>query len=208
MFPIDRRAGKGAIVLLIAGILSFLYIKLLAVLIFCVLGFHLAFFRDPVRTIPVGDYPVSPADGKVVEISPVEEPQFLKGKAVKIGIFLSIFNAHVNRAPEAGRIAYLQYKPGKFLNVLDKKSVNLNESNWIGIEGARRVLVRQISGAIARRIFWDVRLEDQVRRGDKVGIICYGSRTECFLPAENFQVAVKLGDLVKAGETVLGVWTS
>ncbi len=143
----------------------------------------------------------------MVEVSQVTEDRFLKGKALKVGIFLSLFDAHINTSPCRGEIKYLQYQPGKFLNVLRKESVNRNESHWIGIEaGGRRVLVRQIAGAIARRIYWDVRLNQGVERGQKIGIICYGSRVECYLPEDAFRLKIKMGDHVKAGETLLGEW--
>lgn len=175
---------------------------------FVLLAGHFLFFRDPVRRAAGPEGPVSPADGKVVEISSCHEERFLKAKAVKIGIFLSIFDPHVNRAPEGGTISYLKYEPGKFLNALKQQSVNLNESNWIGIEAARKILLRQIAGAIARRIYWDVRLQERVDRGAKLGIICYGSRVECYFPHDQFQPSVRLGDRVKAGQTILGAWKS
>ena len=204
---IDRRALPGTILLLTAtfalGILS----RHLLIVGFVVTLCHLLFFRDFKRKIPAGDKPVSPADGLVVDISECFENRYLKEGAVKIGIFLSIFDPHVNRAPVTGKITYLQYVPGKFLNALDKESVKLNESNWIGIEKSDlRVLVRQISGAIARRIYCDVSLGQSVERTGKLGIICYGSRTECYVPKKRFKPAIQIGNRVKAGVTILGDW--
>ena len=211
MMPIkiDRRGLKGALILCSAALLFLLilqnrtatYLFLLAALL------HLAFFRDPFRKIPPGNIAVSAADGLVVEIDSVNEARFLKEEAIKIGIFLSIFDPHLNRAPTAGEVKYLSYEPGKFLNVLNKESVKVNESNWIGIEQDNiRVLVRQIAGAIARRIHCDVKMGEKVEKGQKMGIICYGSRTECYFPKRLFRSTIKVGQRVKAGETILGEW--
>ncbi|MBI3314221.1 MAG: phosphatidylserine decarboxylase [Candidatus Omnitrophica bacterium] len=205
---LDQRVWFGAVVCLIGLIVARLIFdspRIIPIGLILLAG-HLIFFRDPVRK-PLGAAgPLSPADGKIVEISSCYEERFLKANAVKIGIFLSIFDAHVTFAPQAGIIGYLQYEPGKFLNAIDRKSVNFNESNWIGIDGSEKVLVRQIAGTIARRIFWDVGLQDKIERGTKLGIICYGSRVECYLPSDRFQPSVQRGEKVKAGETILGVW--
>ena len=208
---VDRRAVKGALILSVLGILAFLFIsKALSAILFLFLICHVAFFRDPKRNLPAGNAPVSPADGTVVEISEVFEDRFLKEHAVKIGMFLSVFVPHVNRAPVDGTVRYLNYRPGKFLNALKKDSVNLNESNWIGTEqaGEKKTLIRQIAGAIAKRICCDVSLGQNLKRGEKVGIICYGSRMECYLPKRYFKSTLRLGDKVKAGETILGEWLS
>ncbi len=212
--PIDRRATLGACVILLfslvlglVGLRHFL-ITLTEIVLFCC---HLAFFRDPARkTDGAGQASVlSPAQGKVVEITEVLEDDYLHQPALKVGIFLSVFDVHVTRAPRGGSVKYLRYVPGKFLNALNPRSARENESNSIGIEEAgRQFLVRQITGAIARRIFCDVQVDSQVQRGDKLGMICYGSRVECYLPVKDFRLQVKLGDRVKAGETILGEWIS
>jgi phosphatidylserine decarboxylase len=186
---------------------SCLLFPLLCFLWFFLLAAHGAFFRDPNRIPPPGDAVLSPADGTVSEVSAVFEDRFLKEEAVKIGIFLSVFVPHVNRAPAEGVVRYLRYEPGKFLNALSKKSAQENESNWIGIEQAEKcILMRQIAGAIARRIHCDVRMEQVLTRGERVGIICYGSRAECYVPKRFFRVSVHVGDNMKAGETILGEW--
>ena len=206
--PLDPRVRKGLFILLPIFFVAWIFSRPLEFFAFFFLCFHLFFFRDPKRKIPAGRDPVSPADGEVVDISSEFEERYLKEEAVKIGMFLSIFVPHVNRSPAEGTVGYLEYVPGKFLNALNKESVKLNESNWIGIEeGKRRILFRQISGAIARRIHWDIRLGQSVKRGDKVGIICYGSRVECFIPKKDFQLKIRIGDHVKAGETILGEWS-
>jgi phosphatidylserine decarboxylase len=211
MVPIDPRVWPGVLILLVVLMLvrRRFSLRKLSWLVLLVLGFHLSFFRDLPRQIPPGDFPVSPADGKVVEISSVYEDRYLHEEAIKIGIFLSIFNSHVNRCSIGGEVGYQHYEAGKFLNALRKESVNFNESNRIGIEqGGKRVLIRQISGAIARRIYWDIEPGQRVERGQKLGIICYGSRVECFFPKRSFDPIIKIGQSVKAGTTILGEWKS
>lgn len=205
---IDSRSCRGAIlILLLAGILGFVFHSLAVVIFLMIfLAAHLAFFRDPLRK-PAGKGVVSPADGKVVEVSFCDEPRFIGGKAVKIGIFLSIFDVHVNRMPWRGTLEWQEHMPGLFLNALDPDAALKNESNWLGFrDGKRAFVVRQISGLIARHIYWDVQKGDTLQQGDKVGIICYGSRAELYLPADVFQASVQLGDAVKSAETVLGGW--
>lgn len=207
--PIDHRVLPGAVLLLVLLVAFFFLSKPFLVVVLLLLVFHIAFFRDPARELPGDLGPLSPADGTVAEVTPVYEPRFIDGKAVKIGIFLSIFNVHVTRASSGGVVKYLKYEPGKFLNALNEDSVNKNESNWIGIEqNGKKVLIRQIAGVIARRIRCDVKEGSEVARGGKLGIICYGSRAECFVPAHVFRPTVKKGDKVKAGETILGEWLS
>ncbi|HNV85771.1 MAG TPA: phosphatidylserine decarboxylase [Candidatus Omnitrophota bacterium] len=205
--PIDARVLPGAAILLALAAVSYLVFRSSWVTagLLIILALHMAFFRDPQRRIPAGNGFVSPADGEIVEISTVSEDRYLKEKAVKIGIFLSVLNVHVNRAPAGGTVEYIQYEPGKFLNALKKESVNMNESNWIGFREAEdRILVRQIAGTIARRIHCDVKTGESVGRGQKIGIICYGSRTECYIPERIFKPTVCVGEKVKAGENILG----
>jgi phosphatidylserine decarboxylase len=166
------------------------------------------FFRDPPRTIPAGDHlVVSPADGKVVEIAELDHDEFVGGPAVRIGIFLSIFNVHINRSPIAARVIGLRYKPGKCLNALRPESARENEQLAIHIEGNhaphRRMVVRQITGAIARRIVCWLKPGDELAVGEQFGMIKLGSRTEIVMPKEvGLQIRVKIGDKVKAGTTV------
>jgi len=167
------------------------------------------FFRDPPRRIPQEPgLAVSPADGKISEITRLAHDEFIGGPAVRIGIFLSIFNVHLNRAPMAARVVALRYSPGKFLNATKPESALENESMWIGLEDEspphRRIVVRQIAGAYARRIVCALRPGEVVRRGAKIGMIKLGSRTELILPDEpGLRVEVKPGDRVKAGSSVL-----
>ena len=166
------------------------------------------FFRDPVRQIPQGPNEiVSPADGTIVEITPLEHYDFLDGPAVRIGIFLSIFNVHVNRAPRDVRVIDMHYHPGEFLNAMNPESALRNEFMWIGFEEInapqRKLAVRAISGLIARRIVCAVRPGQEVQRGEKFGMIKLGSRTELILPRDSVRVEVALQQEVQAGSTVL-----
>jgi phosphatidylserine decarboxylase len=179
-------------------------------LIPCVpLGLLLYFFRDPPRRIPEAPgLLVSPADGTVAEVSDVEHEDFIGGPAVRIGIFLSIFNVHINRAPCAARVIKLRYHPGAFLNALKPESAVRNENMWIGLEEQeyphRPMIVRQISGAIARRIVCALKPGQTLARGEKFGMIKLGSRTELIVPKEeHLRVEVKVGQAVLGGETVL-----
>ena len=177
---------------------------LLAFVLLVVALWVVYFFRDPERTGPRGDrFVVSPADGRVVMITEVEEPAFLHSKAIRISIFMNIFNVHVNRYPVSGEVAYLHYNPGKFLNAASEKSSLENEQMSVGIEsGGRKVLVRQIAGLIARRIANYARVGDSAMQGERMGIIRFGSRVDVFLPTDA-KVIAKLGDTPAAGSTVL-----
>jgi len=167
------------------------------------------FFRDPTRRIPQAPgVLVAPADGKVVSIDRLEHDEFIGGPAVRIGIFLSIFNVHLNRAPCDARAVALRYQPGKFLNALNPDSALENENLWIGLEqtepAGRRMVVRPIAGAIARRIVCPLRTGDRLRRGEKLGMIKLGSRTELIVPeTEDLYIEVRLGQRVKAGSTIM-----
>ncbi len=169
------------------------------------------FFRDPPRRVPDGPGQlVAPADGRVVEITPLEHDEFIGGPAVRIGIFLAIFNVHLNRVPERARVIELRYHPGEFLNALNPESAVRNESMWIGLEETaephRRMVVRQISGLIARRIVNTLRPGQVVERGDRLGMIKLGSRTELIVAAEGLDVRVSCGQSVQAGKTVMAVY--
>jgi phosphatidylserine decarboxylase len=162
------------------------------------------FFRDPERTGPRGDQVViAPADGKVVLISEVDEPAFMKGRAKRISIFMNVFDVHVNRYPVSGTVKYLQYNAGKFLNAAGEKSSLENEQMSVGIETPRgRVLVRQIAGLIARRIVTYSKLGEQVQQAQRMGLIRFGSRVDVFLPLDAI-VRVNVGDVTIAGTTII-----
>lgn len=163
-----------------------------------------SFFRDPERPGARGDQIViSPADGKVVLVTEVDEPTFVKGRAQRISIFMNIFNVHVNRYPVSGVVQYVQVNPGKFLNAVAPEASLENEQTSVGIEaGSNRILVRQIAGLIARRIVTYSRVGDQAKQGERMGMIRFGSRVDVFLPLDA-TLRVKPGDVSFAGVTVL-----
>ena len=163
------------------------------------------FFRDPERTGQRGpSLVVSPADGKLIMITEVDEPAFIKGRALRLSIFMNVFNVHVNRYPVDGAVQYVHYNKGKFLNAAAEKSSLENEQMSVGIEsGKYRILVRQIAGLIARRIVTYSKVGDSVKQGSRMGIIRFGSRVDVFLPVAT-KLHAKLGDVTLAGVTVLG----
>lgn len=167
------------------------------------------FFRNPRRTAPSGPgLIVSPADGRVVAIEELPQHQYVGGPAVQIGIFLSVFNVHVNRAPAASRVIGLSYTRGKFLGAMRTASSSQNERMTIRLEETapphRRIVVTQIAGAVARRIVCWVPPGERLGRGKPLGMIKFGSRTELVLPrAPDLVLQVRLGESVRAGTTVL-----
>ena len=167
----------------------------------------IAFFRDPARPGPRGEHLlIAPADGKVISVIPIEEPDFLKGSAIRISIFMNVFNVHVNRYPADGTLTYRHYRPGRFLNAADEKASSANEQSSLGIETPRGpVLVRQIAGLVARRIVTDDSEGTTVRQGERLGLIRFGSRVDVFVPP-GARTRVKVGDLTRAGQTIIAEW--
>jgi len=163
-----------------------------------------SFFRDPQRPGERGDrIVIAPADGKVVMITDVDEPTFMRGRAKRVSIFMNVFNVHVNRYPVSGVIRYVERKSGRFMNAASEESSLENEQASVGIEsGGRRLLVRQIAGLIARRIVTDGRDGEQVHQGERMGLIRFGSRVDVFVPAGS-ALRVKVGDITFAGVTVI-----
>ncbi len=163
--------------------------------------FFLWFFRDPERSIPdAAETVVSPADGKVTDVSPVT----IGGeKQLRISIFLSVFDVHVNRSPIAGVVREVRYQRGKFLNAMNPASAEENEQNIVRVEGdGHAVVFKQIAGLLARRIVFHPKVGDRLERGQRVGLIKFGSRTDVLLsPTANVQV--KVGDRVRGGASVL-----
>jgi len=172
-----------------------------------VLIWVLAFFRDPYRTIPQDkNVLLAPADGRITDIRIVPEDGFITGPALRIGIFLSIFDVHINRAPCNVRVDKISYKKGKYKNAANPQSGRVNESNDLNLTRTNspndKLVVRQISGAIARRIVCQVRAGQKLTGGEKFGMIKFGSRTELYVSAdEKAKCLVKVGDKVKAGLT-------
>lgn len=164
------------------------------------------FFRDPERPVPQEDgLVVSPADGRVMFVREVEEPRFVGGRAVMVSIFLSVFDVHINRAPVAGEVAYREYVPGKFLAAWDDSVGEVNERAYLGLvtEAGQRVLVSQVAGLVARRIVTWPSVGDRLDRGERFGLIRFGSCTQVWLPPGS-EVLVRPGDRVAGGETVIG----
>jgi phosphatidylserine decarboxylase len=162
------------------------------------------FFRDPERTGERGDaLVVSPADGLVVLITEVDELSFISARALRISIFMNVFDVHVNRYPVSGTVPFLQYNKGKFLHAAHEKASLDNEQMSVGIQsGARRILVRQIAGLIARRIVNYAKVGDTAVQGERMGIIRFGSRVDVFIPPGSV-LRVKVGERTVAGTTVL-----
>ena len=190
-----------ALALVVAGVLVGWFARPVWALVPCLLAlFFLWFFRDPERVIP--DAPgavVSPADGKVTDVSIVDEG----GERVRISIFLSVFDVHVNRSPIAGIVREVRYQRGKFLNAMNQTSAELNEQNIVRVDGeGQTVVFKQIAGLLARRIVFRPKVGDRVERGQRVGLIKFGSRVDVLFDAAA-ALQVKVGDRVQGGASIL-----
>jgi len=178
-------------------------------ILFIVLIWILMFFRDPQRQCPSDeDLLLAPADGKITDIEQIERDDFIGGPALRIGIFLSLFNTHINRAPCNVRVETITYKKGRFRNAMNPQSGRVNESNTLGLvrtdDPQDRLVVRQISGAIARRIVCDTAEGRELAGGQTFGMLKFGSRTELYVPVRvDLTCLVRIGDRVKAGLTPL-----
>jgi phosphatidylserine decarboxylase len=168
--------------------------------------FVLFFFRDPERAVPPGEgVVVSPADGRVIVIKDIYEPDYLKQDVKQVSIFLSVFNVHVNRAPIGGAVEVVKYNPGKFhVASVDKASLMNEQTAMVIAKGKTRVLVKQIAGLIARRIVCYAKPGDTVKAGERYGLIRFGSRVDIFLP-KDAELKVKLGDRVTGARDVIAV---
>lgn len=172
-----------------------------AIIPFLLALFFLWFFRDPERTIPSEEGAlVSPADGKVTDISPVT----VGGEKLwRISIFLSVFDVHVNRTPIAGVVRDIRYQRGKFLDARSKECADQNEQNIVTVEGnGQKVIFKQIAGLLARRIVFHPKVGDRLERGQRVGLIKFGSRTDVLFDG-SARITIKVGDRVKGGANVL-----
>jgi phosphatidylserine decarboxylase len=195
-------AGLASLALLAGGRWYFLPVAWLPVSLWIPV-----FFRDPARPGPRGErLVIAPADGRVVSVGQVDEPQFMGGPALRISVFMNVFDVHVNRHPVDGSVALRAYRPGKFLNAsLDKASAD-NEQMSLGVRAPRGpVLIRQIAGLIARRIVTDPAVGEHVRQGTRLGLIRFGSRVDTFLPP-GVTPRVAVGDRTRAGVTVMAEW--
>jgi phosphatidylserine decarboxylase len=193
----------GAGFLLAAIALAWLATWVLAVPALLLAAFFLWFFRDPEREIPqIAGAVVSPGDGKVTDVSVVISGQTPRNR---ISIFLSVFDVHVNRSPIAGVIRDVRYQQGKFLNAMGATSAEENEQNVVTVEEeGRTVIFKQIAGLLARRIVFNAALGDHVARGERIGLIKFGSRVEVLFDRDA-TIQVKVGDRVKGGASVLAV---
>jgi len=178
----------------------------LYILAIVIMLFVLNFFRDPERTTPVGnDFLVAPADGKIVQIVQLENAKYVDGPATQVSIFLSAFDVHVNRIPLSGVIEYVHYYPGEYLLAWHEKASELNEQSQFGLRHASgtKILFKQITGYVARRIVYHISEGDTVTAGNRFGMMKFGSRMDIIVPA-NVELDVKVGQRTVAGETILG----
>lgn len=207
-------AVEGIPFVVIAGIISVLFfvadLIIPAVFFSLVTLFIVWFFRNPERSVPPGEKNViSPADGKIIDVREMQENRILNKRMLKISIFMNLFNVHVNRLPYTGKVVDIVYNPGKFVSAnLDKASLE-NEQNAVVLEtpAGEKIIFIQIAGLIARRIVCWLRKGQFVKRGERFGLIRFGSRVDVYLPVGT-DVRVSLGDKVKAGESILAVMKS
>lgn len=193
----------GLALIVVAALVAWLTIPALAAVPLLLAAFFLWFFRDPERRIPaVQGAIVSPADGKVTDVASLQE----NGQSrTRISIFLSVFDVHVNRSPVSGVIEDIRYRKGKFVNAMSAASAEQNEQNIVTIRGdAGMVVMKQIAGLLARRIVFTKKVGDRLDRGERVGLIKFGSRTDVIFPADA-EMKVRVGDRVKGGSTVLAI---
>lgn len=212
---IVKDGWKFIIALLILAVILFFFWRIGSLFLLSFAAVILFFFRDPERKIPQGeDLILSPADGKVIDISEVEEENFLRSRVKVVRIFMSVFNVHVQRSPVKGKVEWVKYEPGKFMAAYTEEASGGNESNLIGIKKSDqpdsnrdRILVKQIAGRVARRICCWCKEGDNLIAGQRIGMIRFGSRADVYLPQE-VEIKVKKGDRVVGGETLLGKFPS
>ena len=206
-FPVAK-AGypfifSSAFVTLIFALLGLTYLALIGLVVsFFICGF----FRDPDRVIPnISGAIVSPADGKVILVKKINDSVFYEGDCNKISIFMSLFNVHVNRIPVDGTVKKVRYYPGKFFSANQDRASLQNEHNAVFIDTAdgKGLCVVQVAGLIARRIICKVQAGDEMKRGQRYGLICFGSRLDVYLPADA-EIKVNVGDRIKAGASLIG----
>lgn len=204
-----------SLLLAVAGVLALVPIalhaplfSLAALLPVFLAGFAVSFYRDFERAIPAdAGLVVSPADGTVTDVVEVDEKDWIGGRALRVGIFLSPLNVHVNRAPVAGTVEKVLHREGKMLKAYDPRAIDENEHTLLGLtsEDGLRVSIRQVTGALARRIVCAAQPGQKLARGERYGMIKLGSRTELLLPKDcGFTCSVKPGDKVRGGITILG----
>jgi phosphatidylserine decarboxylase len=191
---------------ILAGFVTRRFSRLLSNLFFIFAGFCAFFFRDPDREFIEDETKIiSPADGTLVAVEECEEPDYIKGPAYKIAIFMSIFNVHINRAPISGAVDYINYRPGNFDAAFNPRASFDNEMNIMGLQNSNiKVLIKQIAGFVARRIVCDVTEGDMLTQTDRFGMIKFSSRVEIFIPKrDDIKINVSLADQVRGGQTVI-----
>ncbi|MBT3177132.1 MAG: phosphatidylserine decarboxylase family protein [Desulfobacula sp.] len=194
------------ITILFTGMLFYFGWILSAWIFFAVTLFICWFFRDPDRAAPEEENClISPADGKIIILEKQGQCDYLKGPCIKVSIFMNVFNVHVNRIPFNGKVQKVEYHPGKFMNASFDKASSHNERNALMIrtDDDKSFAVVQIAGLVARRIVNCVKEGETVKKGDRYGMIQFGSRLDLYLP-EDFKIAVKIGEKTKAGSTIIG----
>lgn len=194
-YAVQALAGDGVVLQIFLGISLFFFVMVVQ------------FFRNPSRNTPQGEgLIIAPADGKVVVIEEVEEPEYFKDKRKQISIFMSPINVHVSRAPVSGNVLYYKYFKGKYLVAWHPKSSTENERTTVVMEeGGKQVLFRQIAGALARRIVCYVKPGMSLNKGDEYGFIKFGSRIDLYLPLDT-EILVELNQKTVGGETVIAKW--
>lgn len=205
-FRIHNEGWVYLVVSVILTIITFPFFPIIG-LFFLIISFcFFYFFRDPIRIIPNENVIVSPADGKIVFLGESNLPEEcgIKGKFLKISIFLDIFNVHVNRMPMSGTVKDIKYISGKFFRANVEKSSKENERNIVIIENKKneKIIVNQIAGLIARRIVCDLKINQEVLKGERFGIIKFGSRVDLYLP-KNYNLMVNVGQTIIGGETII-----
>jgi len=192
------------LILALAGVVAWFVSAWLSLIFLALFLFTIAFFRDPNRIVPADpNLIVAPADGRVSDVIELDEEEVLKTKTRRVGIFLSIFDVHTNRAPIDGRIIYRQHHEGLCLDARNPNCPEKNEAMTWALENSRvTIVVRQLTGAIARRIVAWANVGDELKKGERFGMIRFGSRTELYLPLDA-EVLVKTGDHVFGGSTII-----
>jgi phosphatidylserine decarboxylase len=204
-YPISRDAWLYLAILALLTVLAYWLWPWLVILPGILFLFISYFFRNPERDIQADEFMlVSPADGVVMDVERVFEDQFLNGESIRVRIFLSIFNVHINRSPMAGEVVFRSYRPGKMIPAFKSHASELNEKNYVGIQNKHlQILVTQVTGFIARRIVCWVNKGDKVGKGERYGLIKFGSCSEIFVPT-NVEIMVSPGDKVRGGISVIG----
>lgn len=212
---IVKDGWKFVLPLLLLSVIFLFFWKIGSLFLLGLTSLILFFFRDPERKVPEGENLIlSPADGKVIDISEVGEENFLRCRVMVVRIFMSIFDVHVQRSPVKGKVEWIKYNSGKFMAAYTEKASRENESNLIGIQTInqpnskeKRILVKQIAGSIARRIRCWCKEGDNLLTGQRIGMIRFGSRVDVYLP-QAVEIKAKKGDRVVGGETLLGKFPS